>query len=144
MKRKPIPECSNFELLDLIYTGIARSTKREAEQELNSRNLTPEKREELEQEYVRFKKNQKARKNEPLTHEEWWSFFLLPFFTPRPLYRDDHFTIAEMNRFEKYGFDKKLKEAQMVKTLGLLFWYLVFIIGFLLVMYLHLEPTDNH
>ncbi|WP_299550450.1 hypothetical protein [Seonamhaeicola sp.] len=67
-------------------------------------------------------RNQRNRKTEPLTTEEWLTFFFLPFFTPRPNHREDHFSESEIERFKKYGFDKKLKQAYRVKTYGYLFW----------------------
>ena len=59
--------------------------------------------EELREEF----KNSEKRKNASLTQEEWITFFLLPFFTSKPRWREDHFSKSELERFEKYGFEKK-------------------------------------
>jgi deoxyribodipyrimidine photolyase-like uncharacterized protein len=65
----------------------------------------------------------------PLSREEWFSFFLLPFITPKPHWRSDHYSQSETDRFKKYGFDKKLKEAEKVQIFGTLFWLFMIIIG---------------
>ncbi|WP_460219324.1 hypothetical protein [Psychroserpens sp. MEBiC05023] len=78
------------------------------------------------------RKNQTKRKNASLTLEEWLTFFFLPFFTPKPNYRDDHFSESELKRFQDYGFENKLKEVKKVKLYGYLFWTgSIFLIAFL-------------
>lgn len=74
----------------------------------------------------------RKRKNEPLTNEEIFNLFLVPFFTPRPRWREDHYSASEMERFEKYGFDKKAKQATKVKAFGILFWFILIILGILI------------
>ncbi|SEB37657.1 hypothetical protein SAMN04489761_0272 [Tenacibaculum sp. MAR_2009_124] len=129
---KSIQEYSNIELLDRIETTILKSSKREAREELGSRNLTVEERKELEFQYNLFQRNREKREKEPLTKEEWWSFFILPFFTPTfghlDEFRDDDFSVSEFERYKEYGFDKKLKQAKELRILGVLFWVLLIFI----------------
>ena len=124
MVPKKIYRYTNAELLDLIKNGTKPSLVRKAESELNSRNLSLEQKKNLESEYLRFKTFQTKRKNEPLTTEEWLSFFFLPFFTPKPKWREDHFSESEMERFEHYGFHKKVEQAKQIKKYGMLFWFI--------------------
>lgn len=81
------------------------------------------------------KKNELKRKSEPLTREEWWTFFIFPFFTTKPNYRDDHYSQSELERFREYGFDNKIKEAIKVKLYGQLFWSSIIIIIVLIIIY---------
>ncbi|MFY7670033.1 hypothetical protein ACOSP6_02980 [Tenacibaculum sp. MEBiC06402] len=69
------------------------------------------------------------RKEAPLTNEEWWTFFILPFFTTAPSWRNDDATESEMDRFKKYGFEKKIKQAEKTRILGIIFWLLFFLVG---------------
>ncbi len=132
---KPIREYSNIELLDQIETAVLRSLKREAREELDARDLTIKERKELEAQYSLFQKNREKRKEEPLTKEEWWSFFILPFFIPTfghpDEFRDDDFSVSEFERYKGYGFDKKLKQAKELRILGILFWVLLIFIAVL-------------
>ncbi|MGY6649618.1 hypothetical protein [Wenyingzhuangia sp. IMCC45574] len=57
------------------------------------------------------KQPKEEHKNKPLTNQEWLTFFILPFFTPKHWYRDDHFSISEMERFKKYGYQRKIQQA---------------------------------
>ncbi|TXG35616.1 hypothetical protein [Seonamhaeicola maritimus] len=74
------------------------------------------------------KRNREKRKTDPLTAEEWLYFFILPFFTPSSNHRDDHFSESEIDRFKRYGFEKKLKQAYRVKAYGYLFWMVMIFI----------------
>ena len=78
--------------------------------------MTSEQKAEIEFDYLKYKKFQRERKDKPLTNEEWLSFFILPFFTTKPRWREDHFTESEMERFEKYGFEKKYQQAQKIRA----------------------------
>ena len=68
------------------------------------------------------KENESNRQRASLTHSEWMTFFFLPFFTPKPRHRNDHFSESELERFNKYGFENKLIEAQKAKRNGIVFW----------------------
>ena len=65
---------------------------------------------------------EKARAEAPLTTTEWLHFFIFPFFTPTPRGVPDDFTESERERFKRYGFKRKLRQAAIVKTLGIVFW----------------------
>jgi len=74
-----------------------------------------------------IKRNKDKRKKASLTTPEWLTFFFLPFFTTKPRYRDDHFSESELERFKKYGFVNKYKQAVWLKFYGYLFWVAVII-----------------
>jgi hypothetical protein len=124
MLDKKIYRYTNVELFDIIKNGTDKTEIKKAESEFNSRNLTNEQKAEIESDYLKYKKFQRERKDKPLTNEEWWSFFILPFLTTKPRWREDHFTESEMERFEKYGFEKKYRQAEKIRTYGYLFWFL--------------------
>lgn len=75
------------------------------------------------------KENELKSKKSSLTHEEWMTFFFLPFFAPKPRGRDDHFSESEINRFKSYGFDNKIKEAIKTKKQGYVFWFVIILIA---------------
>ncbi len=129
---KEIYRYSNVELVDIIKNGTEKSEINKEESEFESRNLTAEQKSKIESEYLKYKEFQKKRKDEPLTNEEWLTFFLLPFFTPKPRWREDHMSESEMERFQKYGFEKKAKQADKVRVFGILFWFLIIMIGVLI------------
>ncbi len=132
MNNKKIYRYSNVELFDIIKNGTNKTQIEKAESEFNSRNLTSEQKTEIESDYLKYKKFQRERKDKPLTNEEWLSFFILPFFTTKPRWREDHFTESEMERFEKYGFEKKYRQAEKIRAYGYLFWFLAIIGGTLI------------
>ncbi|MCF7568887.1 hypothetical protein L3X37_11005 [Sabulilitoribacter arenilitoris] len=74
------------------------------------------------------KRNKLKRKKESLTHSEWMTFFFLPFFNRNPFGQDDEFSLTELERFKKYGFEKKFSEAIKAKRQGLIFWFLVIVL----------------
>ncbi len=128
MNENKLNRYSIVELIDILKNGTDKALSEKAELELESRNLTPEQLKAKKSEYEKFKKYQIERKDKPLTTEEWLTFFFLPFITPRPRWRtNDHYTESEIDRFEKYGFQRKSKEAIKVKSLGILFWFLLII-----------------
>ena len=137
MSDKKIYRYTNVELLDVIKNGQSESLKEIANAELDKRNLTKKELKNTESEYIKYQEFKEKRKDEPLTREEWISFFFLPFFTPRPKWRNDHFSQSEYQRFEKYGFDKKAKQASEVKILGFLFWFVIIIVGLVISRYLN-------
>ncbi|TCI84703.1 hypothetical protein [Tenacibaculum sp. M341] len=122
MIKKDISQYSNVELFNVIKNSLDKSKIRKAKAEFESRNITNDEKKIIENEYFKFIEFQQKRKETPLTNEEWFSFFFLPFFTPYHQWRDDHFTESEMERFKKHGFDKKLKQAEKAKILGIIFW----------------------
>ncbi|WP_051201455.1 hypothetical protein [Christiangramia portivictoriae] len=72
--------------------------------------------------------NKTNRKDKPLNTKECLTFFFLPFFTTKPIWRNDHFSQSELERFEKYGFDEKIDQAKTVQKFGRLFWFGVIVI----------------
>ncbi|RZS92297.1 hypothetical protein [Aquimarina brevivitae] len=126
---KNIFQYSNIELVDLIKNTNDPDTLKQAKAVLNSRNLNSSQLTQLNIEYETYKRFQQKRKSAPLEPSEWIPLFFLPFFIPKPYWRkDDHFTASEIERFQKYGFEEKAKEAKRVRVLGIIFWcILVFI-----------------
>ncbi|MBO3098791.1 hypothetical protein [Gelidibacter pelagius] len=124
---KKIYRYTNVELFDIIKNGTNKAEIKCAESEFNSRELSIEQKAEIKSDYIKYKKYQNDRKQQPLTDKEWLSFFILPFFTTKPRWREDHFTESEMERLKKYGFEKKYRQAEKIRTYGYLFWFLVII-----------------
>ncbi|WP_396635397.1 hypothetical protein [Maribacter sp. R77961] len=129
MTDKKINRYTNVELLYCIKTEKDGMLVDSAKTELRKRNLSDEELGIAESEYLKYQQYAEKRKDEPLTRDEWFSFFFLPFVTPSPSWRENHFSASEYERFEKYGFRKKAKQATEVKQLGCLFWAVVIIIG---------------
>ncbi|WP_281988661.1 hypothetical protein [Aquimarina aggregata] len=128
MNNKKIYRYTNVELFDLIKNGNNKIDTKNAELELKSRNLTQKQLSEVEIEYFKYKKNQNDRKTAPLTPSEWIPLFFLPFFIPTQKWRSyDHFSKSEFERYEKYGFDEKAREARKIRLYGILFWILIII-----------------
>ena len=127
--KRAIHQYSNVELLDVIKTEKDKIRIDKAKKELESRNLNDQHRKNLETEYVMYKELEEKRKVEPLTSEEWFSFFFLSFFTPKPQWQDnDSFSESELQRFKRYGYYKKLKQARTTMFLGTIFWTVIFIL----------------
>lgn len=72
--------------------------------------------------------NKADRRNKPLNTKECLTFFFLPFFTTKPIWRNDHFSQSELERFEKYRFDEKIDQAKTIQKFGRLFWFGVIVI----------------
>jgi len=138
MLDKKIYRYTNVELLDVIKNSQNKVLVVKAQAELDKRNLTDDELQTTESEYLKYLEFKENRKDESLTREEWLSFFILPFITPRPKWRNDHFTDSEYQRFEKYGFDKKAKQASEAQTLGIFFWFVLFIVCLLVAGYMNL------
>ncbi|MCH4824622.1 hypothetical protein ML462_15720 [Gramella lutea] len=78
--------------------------------------------------------NKMNRKDKPLNTKEWLTFFFLPFLTTKPIWRNDNFPQSELERFEKYGFEKKLEQAKKTQKLGKLFWFGIMIISIQIIL----------
>ncbi|WP_299715273.1 hypothetical protein [uncultured Tenacibaculum sp.] len=128
MISKDIHRCSNVELLDIIKNEYNKARIRNATSELESRDLTEEQKNKLNSEYLLYKKLQLERREAALTSDEWWNFFLLSFFAMNNRSENDDFSESELDRFRRYGYHKKLKEAQKLIFLGFLFWSFLIII----------------
>lgn len=71
-------------------------------------------------------KNKEKRKNASLTVNEWFGFFLLPInLTNSSLFPARDFNDDEEDRFEKYGFDKKIRQSFIARMLGMVFYFIV-------------------
>ena len=136
MTDKKIYRYTNVELLDLIKNGQNKTLVETAKSELDKRNLTEEELKTVESDHIKFLEFKEKRKDEPLNRDEWISLFFLPFITPNPSWRKDHFSESEFQRFEKYGFDKKAKQAAEVQAWGVVFWIVIFLVGMVIYGYL--------
>ncbi len=76
-------------------------------------------------------KNIERRKTEPLTIEERLSFF---FFPVNPNYRLNPKSAnqIEIERFKKFGFEKKIEQAETTQIAGILFYIIIFLIVIIL------------
>ena len=70
-------------------------------------------------------KNKRNRKLTPLTFKEKIPFFLFPFGFGSDLFPTKDINDSELERFIKYGFDKKLEDALVAKKLGIIFYLLI-------------------
>lgn len=69
-----------------------------------------------------IRSNKEKRKNASLTTSEWLTFFFLPFFSPKSSGEIDDFSESELERFRKYEFENKYRQAIKLKLYGYLFW----------------------
>ncbi len=68
-------------------------------------------------------KNVQKRKLMPLSNSESLLFFFLPFrFSGRAKWENNDYNTSEIQRFKKYGFDLKLKQAKQLTVYGRLFY----------------------
>ena len=137
MTDKKIYRYTVVELLDLIKNGQSKSKVESAKAELEKRNLTEKEIKNAKAEYLKFLKFKEKRKDEPLTREEWFSFFITPL-TPKPSWRKDHFSESEFQRFETFGFNKKSKQATEARVLGFIFWFILIVVGISMARYFNL------
>lgn len=124
MPDKKIYRYTNVELIDVLKNCQDKRLVKQAKIELEERDLSTKQHEQLALDYQIYIDLKHRRKNEPLTEDEWITFFFLPFFTPKPKGRKDHFSESEIERFQLHGFEKKLKQARKVRAYGYLFWFL--------------------
>ena len=77
--------------------------------------------------------NKSKRSEANLSNSECLRFFILPFLTPRARYKStDDFSQSQLERFKKYGYDTKLKQANQLIIYGIIFWIgLAAFIGYL-------------
>ena len=72
--------------------------------------------------------NIKKRKEASLTTSEWLTFFFIPFDHKGPGLNINNFNYKEEERFKKFGYDKKLKEAELARSMGIMFYSIIFIL----------------
>ncbi|WP_225036522.1 hypothetical protein [Winogradskyella sp. SM1960] len=77
--------------------------------------------------------NKAKRKHKSLTIEEWLTFFLFPIKSRNQLFPTKSFNDLEEKRFEKFGFEKKRKQANEAKFFGILF-YINLILGIIVLV----------
>lgn len=74
--------------------------------------------------------NRKKRKQADLTTREWLDFFFFPSTSifGNKLFPMRDFQDQEVERLQKFGFDKKEKQARQARTLGFIFYVLMLLI----------------
>ena len=80
-------------------------------------------------------KNRLQRKNEPLTFDEWFDFFILPLNPSSRYFRAKDSNDFEEERFLKHGFDTKLKQSKIARLMGVIFWIIVLFGGIRVIDY---------
>lgn len=75
--------------------------------------------------------NKEKRRTTSLTTEEWFGFFLIPINLSRgeiSFFSTNDFNDTEEERYQKFNFDKKLKQSYIARILGIIFYTIIFII----------------
>ncbi|TVZ55080.1 hypothetical protein OD91_0322 [Lutibacter sp. Hel_I_33_5] len=73
-------------------------------------------------------RNTRKRKIAQLTFKEKIPFFLFPFGFGSNLFPVKDYNDSELDRFKKYGFEKKYNDAIKLKKLGIIFYFIIPII----------------
>jgi hypothetical protein len=76
-------------------------------------------------------KNTEKRKIEPLTTKEWLTFFIFPV-NPNSRLNSKSANQIEYERFERYGFEKKMEQVETAQISGVLFYIFLFIIAIII------------
>ena len=67
--------------------------------------------------------NTKNRKNAALSNAEAAGFFFIPIgFAKINRWENTDFNESEMERFKKFGFDRKIKQASEMRIFGIIFY----------------------
>ena len=75
------------------------------------------------------KENIEKRKNAPLTNSEALSFFFIPIgFAKLNRWKNTDFNESEIERFKKFGFERKIKQASEMRIFGMIFYISIAII----------------
>jgi hypothetical protein len=73
--------------------------------------------------------NAEKRKNAPLSNSEALSFFFIPIgFAKINRWENADFNQSEIERFKKFGFERKIKQASEMRIFGMIFYISVAII----------------
>ena len=73
--------------------------------------------------------NAEKRKNAPLSNSEALSFFFIPIgFTKLNRWKNTDFNESEIERFKKFGFERKIKQASEMRIFGMIFYISIAII----------------
>jgi hypothetical protein len=75
------------------------------------------------------KENIEKRKNAPLTNSEALSFFFIPIgFAKLKRWKNTDFNESEIERFKKFGFERKIKQVSEMRIFGMIFYISITII----------------
>ncbi|AEH01575.1 hypothetical protein [Lacinutrix sp. 5H-3-7-4] len=75
------------------------------------------------------KENTEKRKNASLTNSEALSFFFIPIgFAKLNRWKNTDFNESEIERFKKFGFERKIKQASEMRIFGMIFYISIAII----------------
>ena len=75
------------------------------------------------------KENIEKRKNAPLTNSEALSFFFIPIgFAKLNRWKNTDYNESEIERFKKFGFERKIKQASEMRIFGMVFYISIAII----------------
>ena len=73
--------------------------------------------------------NAEKRKNAPLSNSEALSFFFIPIgFAKLNRWKNTDFNESEIERFKKFGFERKIKQASEMRIFGMIFYISIVII----------------
>ena len=76
-------------------------------------------------------KNTEKRKTEPLTTKEWFTFFIIPV-NPNSRLNSKSANQIEYERFERFGFEKKMEQVETAQIAGIIFYIFLFIVAILI------------
>jgi hypothetical protein len=122
---KGIRQLSISELFDLIENSNNSSKVNEAKEEFKRRKLSQEEIDKAKVEYQKYIDYKNKRKEEPLDNAELITLFFFPFFGGSRLYESNSVADDETERYRKYGYQKKLKQAIQTRILGIVFYLLI-------------------
>ena len=75
--------------------------------------------------------NKKKRKTIPLTKEELFNFFIFPV-NPNSRLNSKSANQIEFDRFKKFGFEKKMEQAETAQIAGVLFYFFLILIAIII------------
>ncbi|GGZ95017.1 hypothetical protein [Algibacter mikhailovii] len=76
-------------------------------------------------------KNTEKRKAEPLTNKEWFTFFIIPV-NPNSRLNSKSANQIEYERYERFGFKKKMEQADTARIAGVLFYFFIILIAIII------------
>lgn len=117
---------SNLQLLEEIHYGKDLQEVKASKEELLNRNLSAKQRMALEQELQDYRRNKNINANKNISLREWWHLILgsLVFRDPK----DDFFKADLVSDWNKYGFEKKLRQLQRFKPFRFFVVFILFVI----------------
>ncbi|WP_179007320.1 hypothetical protein [Winogradskyella forsetii] len=77
--------------------------------------------------------NQEKRMHIPLTKDEWITFFFFPFKNDGGILNTHEINKKEDERFEKYGFELKKKQADKARKNGAVFYAVIVLLIMIIV-----------